>query len=264
MNANEHKTANRILDILELVCNNSEGFTFSEISRALNIPKSSLHPLIMTLCNRDYVRLIKGEQKYHIGESLFVLGNKYIENVDILHEIKTILKTLSFNVEETVYFGVLSGKDVLYLARSDEKTNSNSKSNLRLVSSVGYKMPAYGVGFGKALLSQFSFEELQKLYYDGLKPITQYTVKTVEELYKQCETVRMTGFAYESQESTEYVNCIAVPIKNNEKYIAGLSVATPVFRFNDKKKLIIEKELKNAQESIEKIICINKNKWYYS
>lgn len=259
MALSQHKTTARILDILELVCSEHEGVSFSDISRNLDIPKSSLHPLIMTLCQRKYLKFIKNEQKYHIGENLFVLGNKYIDSVDILDEIKKVLADISSVVLETVYLGVLSGSDVLYLAKSE-----SNNSNIRLVSLIGYKMAAYGVGFGKALLSQFSLEELKQIYPNGIKPITSHTVSNVEKLYEQCEIVRKTGFAYEVEESTEYVRCIAIPIICQGRYLAGVSVAIPVFRFDENKKNLVENELKKAKIKIETIINYNINKWYYS
>lgn len=52
----------------------------------------------------------------------------------------------------------------------------------------------------------------------------------------------------------QYIRCIAVPIRKAEKIVASISVATPVFRYDDKKEALIKTLLSNAQYKIETLI----------
>ena len=255
-NYTEHRTCSRILNILELVSEHDEGMSFSEIISELDIPKGSIHPLIQTLVARKYLIYNDDTQKYFLGESLFILGNKYLSKVNIMDQIKEKLTILTNYTDETTYFGVLSGSDVLYLLKS-ESTNA-----IRITASVANKLPAYSTGFGKSILSQFNLEELKQLYPDGLKAITPYTITDINVLAEQCQKTRETGIASECQESTLGIRCMATPIYLEQKVVAGISIAIPIYRYDENKKDLFIRYMLETRNQIEQILELNKSQWY--
>src|SRR5580698_9056125 len=62
----------RALSLLELLANSQQGLTLSELSRKLNIPKSTTHYLIYTLATRGYVQ--RGTDGRH-----FLLGVRFAD-----------------------------------------------------------------------------------------------------------------------------------------------------------------------------------------
>lgn len=52
---------------------------------------------------------------YTIGQAAYFVGSSYTKNSDLLQEIDYVLKNLSSAVNQTAYFSVLSGGEVLYL-----------------------------------------------------------------------------------------------------------------------------------------------------
>lgn len=72
--------------------------------------------------------------------------------------------------------------------------------------------------------------------------------------YSQLESIRKTGFAYESEESIYDVCCIAKPLFSGGRVVASISVAMPIFRYNDEKKALIESELSHAALQIEQFL----------
>ncbi|WP_041384761.1 IclR family transcriptional regulator [Sphaerochaeta pleomorpha] len=255
----EHRTTGRILDILEAVSEYPDGLTLSEIGRLLEAPKSSIFPLVNTLADRKYLMYNKREQRYFLGESLFIMGNRFVNETDILENIRTVLLSISEQTKETLYFGILSKLDVLYLIKADQY------SKFRVISNPGNKLPAYSTGYGKALLSQFSPEQINAFYPEGtLPPITANTIPTVEELNTQLEGIRKTGFSYEKGESTIGIQCVAVPIALEGKILAGVSLAVPEFRYDAEREILFKSLLLTAKRDIEKIIATNKNQWNYS
>jgi len=255
----DHRTTSRILDILETVATHSEGISLSELSRELSMPKSSIHPLLATLSERKYLNYNKRELRYFIGENLFVLGNKYVNDTDLLEKIKNVLLSVAAKTSETLYFGVLSKLDVLYLVKADQY------SKFRVVSNPGNKLPAYSTGYGKALLSQFSPEQIREFYPEGtLKPITANTIADVETLNKQLEDIRKTGFSYERGESTTGIQCVAVTICHEHAILAGMSIAVPEFHYDAVRENQFKEYLIAAKQEIEKIIADNRSQWNYS
>lgn len=254
-----HRTTSRILDILETVALHPEGISLSELSQQLSVPKSSIHPLLATLAERNYLKANKKEQCFLLGENLFVLGNKFIDDATILDRIRAVLLNVAEKTSETLYFGVLSNLDVLYLIKADQY------SKFRVVSNPGNKLPAYSTGYGKALLSQFSPEYIQSAYPSGkLKQITPSTLSTVDELNEQLEQIRLTGFSYEKGESTTGIQCVAIPVCHAGKILAGISIAVPVFRYDTVREEEFKAYLLAAKQEIEQIIADNYGQWIYS
>ncbi len=254
-----HQTTSRVLDILELLSNNNfQGLRFSEISRALNMPKSSLHPLLQTLADRKYVRFSENTQKYYFGEMLFHLGHAYVENSSLLEQIEQIMTRLVNRCGVSSFFGVLSGSKVLYLLAK------SAPGNIHIVATPGRKVYANGTGVGKSLLSGYTRQELEQLFPEGLPSITEKTITDMDVLYAQLEAVRRTGFSYEREESSAYTRCIATPITYHGRIIASMSASFLDVERSREELDAIQESLKTAREETEKVICNNISSWIYS
>ena len=259
MKEGNHRTTERILDVLELTAQNSrEGLSFSDISRELEIPKGSLSPLLSTLCCRRFLYLNKKNQKYYIGESLFSLGRCYVDDSNILNRIDEVMKQLSMEAQATCFLGVLSDNEVFYLMKK------NAPVNLQVTAIPGYRLPAYCTGLGKALIAEKTVDELKDMYPNGMKKITENTITDLDVLVKQLEEVRESGFSYEREESSPYIQCIACPIKMKGRTIAAVSVAFPIMIDSRREKEKIKESLKSNALMSEKIINQDSEKWIYS
>ena len=254
-----HRTADRILDIFELLAKNKNGLTFSDISRQLSMPKSSLHPIIHTLYQRRFLQYKPEVQLYYLGDRIFSIGTDYIADSNLLNKIDQLLMSLAAEVNETSHFGVLSGSDVLYLLKQ------NPSSPIHVSSRSGYRLKAYCTAIGKALLSQFEMDTLLKFYSDPLEKITEKTIDSIDELYKQILDIRKTGFGYEKAESSPRVQCISTPIFDNNVILAAISVAFPIFdeKENLTKYEFIKSALKDTRHKVESIIAQNRTDWIY-
>jgi DNA-binding IclR family transcriptional regulator len=259
MAKDNHNAASRVADILEYVAAQNGGATFSEIMRSLSIPKSSLHPLIHTLHKRRFLHYRENEQRYFLGDRIFSLGTEYGGGTSLLGMINDELAELARNVSETCYFGVLVGDEVLYLLKQI------TSSPIQVTARPGYRLKAYASAIGKSLISQFNKEELLRLYPDGLESVTPNTITDMEKLYKQLSEGQKKGFFYEKEESSTHVQCVAMPVFCQQKIIAAMSVAFPVFTdVPDIEKIEFNKEkLLQARQKVEELIARHKNEWVY-
>jgi DNA-binding IclR family transcriptional regulator len=257
--AHEHRTVDRVVDILELLAKNSEGISFSEISRSLSMPKSSLHPVLHTLCARRIAHCKVKEQKYVLGDLMFSLGSNYVADSSLLNKVDNLLSRLAEESGETCHFGVLSGNEVLYLLKQ------SPASPIHVAARSGYRLGAYCTAIGKALLSQFDKEDLLALYPDGLEPVTPHTVEDVEALCRQLEEIRKNGWGYEKEESSIHVQCLSTPVVCQERIVAAVSVAFPIFQIHEEteKMQFIKKCLANTRRKIEDVISQNIADWIY-
>jgi DNA-binding IclR family transcriptional regulator len=84
---------------------------------------------------------------------------------------------------------------------------------------------------GKAMLSGYSDEEIYSFYGEiKLAVLTPKTITSLKVLMDQIREVRRTSIAYDEEESTPKVKCVAVPVFDaNKKPVAGVSVSFPVY-----------------------------------
>ncbi len=244
-----HRATQRVIDILENISSRTEqGLSLSELSAQLAAPKSSLFPIIHTLCQNNLIAYNAQTGKYTMGFKTYELGSTYLQGSSVNSAIIEIMQGISSQCRETCFFGELIEGSVYYLFKTD------SPESLRMVS-VGKKLPAYSCGIGKALLSDKTLEELTVLYPGELTPLTEHTITNVQILYQQLKTIRVQDIAFEKEESTRYIQCIAIPIRKGGKVRAAMSVATPVFRYTPDKEAMIIGLLKQAQLKIEPLIA---------
>lgn len=245
-----HNPTLRVVRILELVNNYETGISLIDISKKLDIPKSTLSPILKTLERTNFLE--KNDKGCYIASfKLFQLGLSYSGKLDGLSMITKQMEIIVDRISEIVQFGVLIDDMVLYLAKV------NSPDNIEIVSSVGKKIPAIYTGLGKALLSGFADEEIIKRYknYDFIR-YTKNSISNLEELLNEIHKVRGRGYAVENQEFTLNTSCVAVPIRENGIVKAAMSATYPVFRKTDTTEEEIASVLLEQKEIIEDIIKI--------
>lgn len=244
-----HRSTERVLDALELVAfGNAIGYTLSEISNKLDIPKSSIQPLLHTLLQRGYLSHDENTGRYTIGYSSFQLGSSFLGGLNIIDEISKELERITSICLETTYCATLKEGNAFYIAKAD------SPEPIRMVARIGHTLPAYSTGIGKALLADFTLQELRKLYPGGLTPLTEHTITDFTELHHQLQSAKREGFAYEKEESNQYIQCIATPLRKGGRIAAAISVAIPVFRYTDEKGQLICQALSQAKNRLEKLL----------
>jgi len=226
MEAAMHQPTHRVLDILEFVAKNPEPLRLTDFSRELDIPKSTLLPMLQTLCGKKYLfQDLRGN--YTAGTALFSMASAFSGCFPLLDYLRQELTQLVDRFQETCYCGALEQGDVLYLCKVD------SPQPLRVLTDTGRRMPAYSTSLGKALLTDHSLPRLAGLYPHGLQAVTEATVTDLQTLHAQLQQARVDGYAWEIEESTRHVRCFAVPVRKHKTIVAAISIAIPCFRYEE-------------------------------
>ncbi len=245
MNSSEHRSTARALDILQLVATSQDGYTLSQIAEALEAPKSSLFPIVHTLHERRFLSYDAIGQRYRTGSAAFQVGMSFLNRIDALKQVEKEMDSIVEQCSETVHFAVLDCGNVVYLLKKD------SPQAIRMTSTVGLSLPAYGTGIGKALLIDHDLEELRALYPKGLQPLTENTITDIDKLFTQLKEFRKDDVSYEYEESNLHLRCVGVALRQNGHIVAGLSVAVPIFRCDDEKIAYIRGLLLDAKRRLE-------------
>lgn len=216
----------------------------------LDVPKSSVFLLVHTLTNRKYLHRDPITEKFIIGLKLFEIGNSYLENTDFFGEVKKAASRVSKECNETVHLAILEGTEVVYIFKEE------STQAIRMASSIGKRLPAHTTAIGKALLSGFDEKQILEMHGDiALSKLTDYTVVDIQELIRQISDTKKNGYAFEKEESTEGISCVAAPIRNRSSNIcAAISIAVPVFRADKERMQVLKRLVKKGAEEIEGIL----------
>lgn len=249
MEIKNHRMLEKALLMLEYIADQPNGVSLPDICGQLQMAKSSAYALLMTFVNMGYVKRA-ANNRFIVGMKPFEIGSKFVENSDLFLYSRDVLKELSDAVDETAHLAILDGTDVVYLSKCERRSYA-----VRMSSSVGKRLPAYATALGKALLSGKTDKEVQEMYRDaGLKQITPHTITDIERLLGQLEEIRRTGFAYEREESSLGVQCIAVPIMEHSGGIyLGLSLSVPVAR-TDQELEQMKEPLREAKLRLERVL----------
>lgn len=216
-----HQPTLRVLKVLKLLSDSNENLPLSIIAKKLNIPTSTLSPILQTLQEENYISY--KNKGYSLDLKILELGCSVKSQNSIIDLIKKHMKKIRDLSGQTCQMGILKQGDVLYLEKLD------TPNQVRLKSFVGASYPAYATSLGKALLEKKSKKELKAIYPDAFKKITPNTLKNIDELYKQILKIRKEKVAIESGEMNPHIECMAIGIEHREKIIAAISISYLIF-----------------------------------
>ncbi|MCH6160136.1 IclR family transcriptional regulator [Streptomyces marispadix] len=228
----------RALDVLELFLDCDGTLSAPEITRKLQLPRTTVHELVTTLTARSYLEQPPDRPgRYRLGVRGYQLGSRYAEQLDLAAEGQRVARSVADTCGETVHVAVLEGLDVIYIAKVD------STHAVRMVSAAGRRLPAHCTAVGKMLLASLPEDELEALLADAgpLTAMTPDSITSVEALREALALVRDRGVAVEQQESNPDVSCVAAPVRDSGgKAVAALSISVPTVRWSRERREELE------------------------
>jgi IclR family transcriptional regulator, KDG regulon repressor len=218
-------TVSRAAVILDYL-SNKDDCGLSEISRNLNIPKSSAYAILSTLEHYKFIERDERSGRYHLGIKLIELGNRAQIELDICRIAKPYLNGLNAETGETVHLTVLDQDEVLYVDCVE------SKKRLRTYSVIGIKAPLYCTSVGKAILAFQSKEYINQIIEEkGLPRVTEFTITNKSKFLKELSKIRTQGYAVDNMEHEDYLHCVGAPIYNSKgEVFAAISISGPFLR----------------------------------
>jgi len=220
------KSADRVMEILELFTSEREEYSLSEISKILEMPPSSTYLILQNMLSREFLETDKSGKMFSIGNKIFEIRNKYMRNTGLTMEFEKVGQKIAEDLNEGVMLGIRGGDQLVYLSQK------NPPDPRRFAIQLAQTLPLYASASGKMILSSYPEEVIKKIYpNEELQPLTGKTIRTVTELLRELETIRIEGAAYNRGESVEGVSCVSGPIYNlTGSVIASISVSIPDFR----------------------------------
>ncbi|HKT12294.1 MAG TPA: IclR family transcriptional regulator [Terriglobia bacterium] len=243
-------SVDRALSILEALADSNHGLTLMQLTRQLNLPKSSVHGLLATLEHRGYVTRNGRKGCYFIGLRLYGLSKLGLSRIDLREQAAPFLRKLMERTRLTVHMAILDAKAAVVVEKIEPP------GLLRLATWVGRRMDLHCSGVGKALLAYMPEAELTELLQGyTLAHYTDNSIRTIKRLREEIIHIRQAGHAVDDEEGEMGFRCIGCPILgHNGEVRAAISLAGTIFQITEENLDALAAALKQTAASISNAI----------
>jgi DNA-binding IclR family transcriptional regulator len=238
-------TVKKAFQILRLISDTAQGLGISDLSKSLDIGKSTIHGIASALEELGAVMRDPHTKKYTLGVTLFELGRLAYSQIDLKTLARPIMEELMEKTQVSVFLGILNRDHVTILDIVE------SRQDLKITAPIGATIPLFAGAVGKVFLA--SMEEKQTEEIIRLKGLTRFTENTIVDLehYNQeLKSVRKHGYAVDDEEYIMGVRAVASPIIAVGQLMSAIWVVGFKAGLDEKKMKALIKATKKAAEDI--------------
>lgn len=212
------RTLERGLSLLDHVA--AGAHRLEDITKASGLSRSATHRMLTSLVSGKYLSQ-QPDHSYHLGIKLLELGTKAEANISLPDAVQSILAGIAKTTQDTTHLGILSGDDVLYLAKA------RGHRGIELASRPGARLRAQNTAMGKVLLAQLSDDDALKAF-DTAAIATPRSIQDIGAFRAVLDRARRDGFALDDQENELGITCVAIAIPDLlGKVAAAVSISAP-------------------------------------
>jgi DNA-binding IclR family transcriptional regulator len=213
----------RALELFELLAENPQGLTISEMSNLLNFPRNSVFRITTTLYNHDYLNRDDELRKYTLSFKMLSAGMKALSDPALVEVALPVMHSLQNKYKETVPLGIIKGEKGVIL---EEITGTHP---FRFVLEPGKSFNLHTSAPAKAILAYLPKNEQKSLIKSiDYKRYTDRTIISRKDYISVLQEVKNQGFAIDHAEEIEGMHCIAAPIFNRKGYpVAAIWITGP-------------------------------------
>jgi len=218
----------RGLDLLEALSGNDEGYRLKELSRLTRLPSSTMHRLLTTMEQRQFVRFDRDRYSWLIGSKALAVGAAFMRRRQLVSSALPHMKYLAETTHATVSLGILGDGNLIVLQQA-----FTARSGVSPIT-PGSRLMLHVSAMGKVLLT--SRAGASGLPASALRRLTKRTITDPDRLAREIDTVAARGFAMDDEESETGKRCVAVPIYDElGSIVAAISVTAVAARLSDRR-----------------------------
>ncbi|RWM28953.1 IclR family transcriptional regulator C-terminal domain-containing protein [Mesorhizobium sp.] len=241
----------RGLAVMEILARHPLGMTLTEMAEEAGLTRAGARRFLLTLVATGYAT--QSGRLFSLSPRLLTVARTWLGGASLWTFAMPIMREVAGRFDEACNAAVLSGEDVVYVARIP------GRRILSVALDIGTSLPAYCTSMGRVLLSGLAVEELKAFL--GEATIERRTPKTITSraaLGKAIDKARADGFAVVDEELELGLRSIAVPVKDRAgRTVAAINVSTQSARFSVE---AMEREilpvLRNAKQRVEEFFFV--------
>ena len=230
------QSVQRAIDIINCFEDNESELTLAQISTALNLNKSTVHGILNTLYQNDFVR--------QNSSGRYMLGGYFARRFGPADaSIRNLLKETALDGMNYIanQYGASCCLFMLRLGGLLLVNRIRPKSEAYAITTyAAYVQPLYCSASGKVLLASMSEGELEQyLQVNRLIPRTEKTITVRDDLERELDLVRKKGYGVENEELGLGVYALSVPVYNKGgELFATVSAAGMAFRLSQQEETV--------------------------
>ncbi len=239
----------RLLDLLSAA---EEGLTLSDLARALDMSKGSMHGLLKTLEGSGVIEQSE-ERRYNLGPRIYNLAQAYVQRAGLRRFALPAMRRLATTTAETVFLGRIEQQGVRIIERMADE---GARSSLHISASRGTRVPLLAGATGRLVLASWP-ESMRRefLYAQALPRFTEHSITDPEQFLAAVADAGRTGVSVDRGEYLVGVNAVAAPIYGlNRTLVALLWIVGFASRFGEEAIARASQELRSEAEMISRAL----------
>lgn len=216
----------RGLGVMEILAAHPAGLTLTEMAEKAGLTRAGARRFLLTLVATGYAT--QDSRRFLLSPRLISLARVWLGDSSLWTYAEPFMREVSGALAESCSAAVLSGEDVVYVARVP------GRHLVSIALHVGTRLPAHCTSMGRVLLSGLAPDALDAfLSRATIRANTPKTITDRAELARTIVEAGRKGFASVDEELEIGLRSIAVPIRDRSgAIVAAINVSTQSARFS--------------------------------
>jgi len=232
--------------LLETISLSDKPLGVSELSRQLQMGKSTVHGLVTTLEALGVLEAVNGSKRYLLGPRLSALCSRGGNQVDLRQVARPALERLAAATEQTSFLGVPANGHVTIL------DIVHGRPTLSISAPVGSSIPLLAGAVGKVVLASWDPKRRRSFLEETALPAFTPAAIVNAAMYEQAvvETISR-GAAIDVDEYVDGIRAAAAPVLGAQDQLVAVVWVAGFSRHIDERRLeLITAEVKREAAEI--------------
>lgn len=214
------------LGVLEILAAHPDGMTLTEMAEEAGLTRAGARRLLLTLVASDFAA--QESRRFRLSPKLLTLARQWVGETSLWTFAEPFMRDVSRALNESCSAAVLSGQDVVYVARV------GSTRILSVALHVGTRLPAWCTSMGRVLAAGMDDKQIDTFVKNASPTaLTPKSITSPADLAAAIRQAARDGYAIVDEELELGLRSIAVPIRNRSgQTVAAINVSTQAARFS--------------------------------
>jgi DNA-binding IclR family transcriptional regulator len=218
--------------LIETISLSDKPLGVSELSRRLQMGKSTVHGLVTTLETLGVLEAVNGSKRYVLGPRLSILCSRASAGADLRQIARPALERLAATTEQTSFLGLQSDGQVTIL------DIAHGRPALAISAPLGSSIPLLAGAVGKVILASWDAQRRRRFLAENKLPaFTQASIASPEAYEKAVEQTQARGVAVDLDEYVDGVRAAAAPVLGPQNQLVAVLWVAGFSRHIDERRL---------------------------
>lgn len=219
----------RGLQILEVI-GDLQPVGVTELAKRIDLPKSTVQRLLMTLAQTGWIEKSKGDlTRWQLARQRLVVPKAASAEVQLRETARAHLVELCTATNETVHLAVVDGVDSMVLI-----DRADCDQAVRTWRPLGTVTPVHSTSTGLAVLANRTPAEIDEVIGRGLAKYTPDTITDPDQLRAELARIRRFRYSVNLGGNRAHVFSVGAAIFDRVRVpIAAVCITMPDFRYDE-------------------------------